>query len=219
MIITWTMSLIILLIIYIPIIYVIVKKGKKAVVKIIFILLALISMPIAYVVIIYNFPYYYLAPFEGKAIDSDTRAPIAGAAVLVIYYKEVPSVAGSNSYAIDAQETLTDNNGEFKIPEYKKWFGEKNGAPDCKITIFKPGYGVFPRHELSNAIGESKTWPPPEKYIVYEIPKLKTREERDRNLIYLRKYNEIPPEKRTNYYNFINQERIELGYTPYTTPN
>ncbi len=124
---TWIICLIILMIIYIPTTYLIIRKGKKSVVKFILIIVALIFMPIVYIVLIYNFPYYYLAPFEGKVVDTDTKSSIEGAAVLAIYYKEVPSIAGSNSYAIDAQETLTDKNGEFRIPEYKKWFGDKKG--------------------------------------------------------------------------------------------
>jgi hypothetical protein len=159
----------------------------------------------------------YLRSFEGKVVDAETKEPIEGAAVLVVYYQEVPSIAGSNHYADDAQETLTDANGEFKIPGKTVKLEDVSWKPDCNLTIFKPGYGVFPGHKLSNAVGENKSWPTPEKYIVYEIPKLKTREERDRNLVF-RKYSSIPYEKRKHLFRLVNEERIELGYNPLTIP-
>ena len=128
------------------------------------------------------FPYLELDSFKGKVIDAETKKPVAGAAVLAVYFKEVYTVAGSNSLAIDAQEALTDDRGEFIIPGTKRWFVSRRGYTDGKLTIFKRGYGTFPRHTLSKAIGEKyKSWPTPEKYIVYEIPGLKTRVERSRN--------------------------------------
>jgi hypothetical protein len=152
----------------------------------------------------------YLRSFEGKVVDAETKEPIEGAAVLAVYYQEVPSiVAGSNHYAVDAQETLTDINGEFKIPAKTVKLEDVSWKPECNLTIFKPGYGVFPGHKLSNAVGENKSWPPPEKYIVYEIPKLKTREEREKNLP-IRPL--IKKSKYIVFLNLINEEREYLGF-------
>ncbi|OEU72375.1 MAG: hypothetical protein BA869_02230 [Desulfuromonadales bacterium C00003107] len=164
-------------------------------------------------------PYRHLDPFFGKVIDADTKEPIAGAAVLAVYYTEVYTIAGANSIIVDAQETLTDENGEFKIPKVKRWFTAVRGYARGKITIFKPGYGVFPGHARSTAGGESKTWPPPKKYIVYELPKLKTIKERKRNAIYVNTYHEIPYQKRKLYIKAINQECVSLGLPPNTIPN
>ena len=209
---TEMVCLLILLIIYIPIIYLILKIGKKKVVtKVILITLAILVSPILCLIIWFNIPYYYLAPFEGKVIDTDTRQPIEGAAVLTVYYKSVYTIAGSNSYPEDAQETLTDKNGEFKIPEITKWSWEQKGYPEGHIVIFKPEYGVFPDHKRTTAVGvDTGWWPPPGKYIVYELPKLKTREERKDNLMF-RHYNEIPYEKRESFIRLINEEYWSLG--------
>jgi hypothetical protein len=158
----------------------------------------------------------YLRSFEGKVVDAETKEPIEGAAVLAVYYQEVPSiVAGSNHYAVDAQETLTDINGEFKIPAKTVKLEDVSWKPECNLTIFKPGYGVFPGHKLSNAVGENKSWPPPEKYIVYEIPKLKTREERRSNIP---TRPDIPYERMKLFVGSINEERINLGLGPLTIP-
>ena len=212
----WTVRLIIILLIYIYIIYLIVKRVEKNVGRAILIILAVISMPIAYGISTAIVPYYYLAPFEGKVIDADTKSPVEGAAVLAVYYKEVPSIAGSNSYAIDAQETLTDKNGEFKIPEYKKWFGSNNGEPEGDLLIFKPGYGKFPGSEGVNIVGAVRATP--EKYIVYELPKLKTKEERKNNLHHTSRPFHIAYEKMKEFTHLLNEERANLGYSPLETP-
>lgn len=199
-----------LVIIYIPIIFLI-KRCKKKVIKVIFIALAITFSPVLYLTIWFNFPYYYLAPFEGRVIDADTKQPIKGAVVLAVYDRSIPSVQGSISFSIDAQETLTDNKGEFKIPEVKMWFGGNPRSPQKQdLTIFKPEYGVFPDHPRSSAGGESKTWPPPKKYIVYELPKLKMWEERRSNLP---GRPNIPDEKMKIFTRLLNEERTSLGYS------
>lgn len=211
------LCLLILLIIYIPITYLIIKIVKKKVVKITLIALAILLSPILSLIIWFNIPYYYLAPFEGKVIDADTRQPIEGAAVLAVYYKTVYTIAGSNSYPEDAQETMTDKNGEFKIAEITKWSWEQKGYPEGHIVIFKPGYGVFPDHRRTIAVGvDSGWWPPPGKYIVYELPKLKTREERKDNLIFSRP--DIPYKKMRNFINLINEEYSTLGLPGISIP-
>ncbi len=158
------------------------------------------------------FPYCHLAPFLGKVIDADTKEPIAGAVVLAVYRSEVPSIAGPMSSFTDAQETLTDENGEFKIPKLKRWFVADRGYPRGKLTIFKPGYGAFPDHRRSRAPGVNRTWPPPNKYIVFELPKLKTIKERKDNVIYMRSYG-FPL-----YLRKINKERISLGLQTLSIP-
>lgn len=159
--------------------------------------------------IFFPLPYRSLAPFSGKVIDADTKEPIAGAVVLAVYYFTSYTVAGSNSYVEDGQETLTDENGEFKLPRARRWFVLRRGYPEGALTIFKPGYGVFPDHKRSEAVGANKSWPPPKKYIVYKIPKLKTKEERIRNLP--SSYSDIPYNMKKQYIKSINVERKALG--------
>ncbi len=162
------------------------------------------------VIFIMLYVFCYLSPYKGKVIDADTKKPIEGAVVLVIYFVESPGIAGSNFIQENAQETLTDENGEFNITGKIAWF-EKGVWPEGGVTIFKPGYGLFPKHKLSTAVGENRTWPPPRKYVVYELPKLKSFEERKKNVIYARIYDEIPYRKRKLYWKVINQERKNLG--------
>lgn len=187
-----------------------VTKRKKIILSVVLI----ICIPIILIIIWNRLEHYYLSPFEGKVIDVDTKGPIEGAVVLAVYHNTVHTIAGSNTYAVDAQETLTDANGEFKIP-LKTGHSEKlSGKPIGKLIIFKPRYGVFPRHKQSEAIGENKSWPPPNKYIVYEIPKLKSMKERDNNIHFSRP--DIHSSKMKNFIRLLNEERISFGYAPFT---
>ena len=162
-------------------------------------------------------PLAYLAPYKGKVIDAETKKPIEGAAVLIIYYNESPTIAGSSVLPADAQEAVTDSKGEFNIPWRIARFGILNWYPEAGVKIFKPGYGFFPRHRLSEAIGANRSWPPAYEYIVYEIPKLHTKEEKRKNLPPT--YNRIPYQKKARYFEDINKERIGLGLEPLTIPD
>ena len=182
--------------------------------KILLLILLIISFPTLLIVIWYKLGHYYLPPFEGKVIDSEIKKPIEGAAVFAIYYRTTYTIAGSNSYPFDGQEARTDANGEFKIAEQSGWFGEITGWAPARLMIFKPGYGVFPSHKRSRAIDTNDNWPEPKKYIVYEIPRLKTFEERKINLLFDMPF-DIQYAKRRYFTALINEERSSLGLQPY----
>lgn len=175
----------------------------------------LMSISLCFGMSLFKKPEYYLASFEGKVIDTDTKKPIEGAVVLAIYHKTVHTIAGSNTYVVDGQETLTDANGEFKISSKTVHSEKLSGKLRGSLVIFKPGYGTFPRHKQSETLGENKSWPPPNKYIIYKIPKLMTMKERDINIHFSRP--EIPIPKMKNFIRLLNEERINLGYAPFKT--
>ena len=126
---------------------------------------------------------YAAGPWRGKVIDAETKQPVEGAAVVAVWEKDISGPAGTLQYFLDAEETATDKNGEFKIPF--KIFLSIPGIRQVKgpfFTIFKPGYGSFPEHQVSPQ-------EIPDTYFlgktgVVELPKLnlKTREERLKNL-------------------------------------
>jgi len=163
-------------------------------------------------------PYRSLSPFQGKVIDADTKETISEAVVLAAYYLTSFSVAGGISSIVDGQENVTDEKGEFRLSRKRSWFVLLRGYPEGTLVIFKPGYGVFPNHKRSEAVGVNKSWPPPNKYIVYEIPKLKTNSERRSNLPGAFSFKEISYEKQKTYIDAINEERKNLGLNPYPVP-
>ena len=161
----------------------------------------------------YPLPYRSLAPFEGKVIDADTKEPIEGAVVLAVYSYEIYSFAGSNAVIKDGQETLTDKNGEFRLRRTRRWFVLNRGYPRGWLEIFKPGYGNL-CHERTKALGDNKSWPTPGKYIVYELPKLETEEERSRNIPKIYSFKEISYKNQKMYHSAIIAELDNLGFKP-----
>ncbi|MGB7946312.1 MAG: hypothetical protein WCH75_01390, partial [Candidatus Binatia bacterium] len=67
---------------------------------------------------------YVDGPYHGTVIDSETKQPIEGAAVLAVWWKEAPAVGHYTVSYYDAQETLTDREGNFTIP------GVTGGSPN-----------------------------------------------------------------------------------------
>jgi hypothetical protein len=93
---------------------------------------------------------YSKPEFCGRVIDSETKEPIAGAVVVILYYKRSTfslNPGGPSSFVTKAKETLTDNQGEFFFPPYSElmWLNEDVGA---RFIFFKPGYqaGYGPPH-------------------------------------------------------------------------
>jgi hypothetical protein len=167
--------------------------------------------------VLFPLPYRSLAPFEGQVVDAETKEPIEGAVVLGLYYYETYTIAGSNSHLKDGQETLTDKNGEFKLPRTRRWFVLNRGYPEGTLEIFKPGYGTL-WHKRANAVDDNKSWPTPGKYIVYEIPKLKTIRERKSNLPGAFSFSQISYVNQKLFINAINEESINIGMSPYPIP-
>jgi flagellar basal body-associated protein FliL len=80
------------------------EKKKKSLIIAAVIIILIILCPLA-----------FLSPYKGKVIDTETKEPIEGAVVLVVYYSESPTIAGSSVQPADAQEAVTDSNGEFNF--------------------------------------------------------------------------------------------------------
>jgi hypothetical protein len=85
---------------------------------------------------------YSKSEFRGRVIDAETKQPIEGAVVVILYYKRSTfdlNPGGTSSYVTKAKETLTDKNGEFYFPSYSElmWLNEDVGA---RFIFFKPGY-------------------------------------------------------------------------------
>jgi hypothetical protein len=111
-----------------------IARSKKIIIlPIIFFLTFLASS--AHARLVYSKP-----EFRGRVIDADTKQPIEGAVVVVIYHRTaifgfVDVIHGIS----DAMETLTDKNGEFFFPAYN------NSNPlwredFASFIFFKPGY-------------------------------------------------------------------------------
>jgi hypothetical protein len=68
----------------------------------------------AYVVSANAWLYYSKPEFRGRVIDSQTKQPLEGVVVVVLYERwRFGGPGGGNTLPMDAKETLTDKKGEF----------------------------------------------------------------------------------------------------------
>jgi hypothetical protein len=155
-------------------------------------------------------------PYYGKVADAETKEPLEGAAVLVGCYTQSYGPGGSNDNYVDAQETVTDKNGEFRIPAFTIWTFRplQNFASYVDFTIFKPGYGDFPRHARSKINSESpKSWLlSTNDYMAIELSKLKPGEMFSSPSVNF----DIPYKKQIKFIEILNLWKEQIGSDKYT---
>lgn len=85
--------------------------------------------------------FYSKPEFRGRVIDAETKEPIEGAVVVVLYKKwESHGPGGGSSVPFDAKETLTDKNGEFYFSSFTTLIGPLSKKSRADFIFFKPGY-------------------------------------------------------------------------------
>jgi len=184
-------------------------KHRKLV---IFSLLFFIILPFSLTAITHKY-----GPYRGKVVDTETEEPIEGAVVYMVFNTQSPNPGGVTSHYAGAAETLTDANGEFELT-YRAFVFH----PFCLWEylplqqIFKPEYGMFPRHKSSSITPEPDPYFIPEKqFVTIRLPKLKTKEERITNLHHVDLWtSEVPYKKRKYITELENKETIDLGFKP-----
>lgn len=146
-------------------------------------------------------------PYYGKVIDAETKEPIEGAAVLVVFYTESYGPGGAITHYADALEMVTDKNGEFKFPEHRiNLFRPLQGwKKHGYFTIFKPGYGCYPNHKDVKPMFVPNGTLPDDQYVTIELPRLKTlKERRDAGTPNIQ--GDIPYEKQQKLIELVNEE-------------
>jgi len=163
-------------------------------------------------------------PYKGRVVDAQTDEPIEGAVVFIRFHTIFQLSPGGAVYKYaDAVEVMTDNNGEFRIPSYKVEAFRLFHAwdPFEEVTIFKPGYGVFPEHPESGSDSpRGRRLLAENKYITVKLPKLMTIKERKDNIRMLHiPITDAPFERQKNILELGNFERKKLGLEPVGTQN
>jgi len=103
----------------------------------------------------FAWPLYSKPEFRGRVIDAETKQPIEGSVVVVLYEKwEFGGPGGGYTLPMDAKETLTDNKGEFYLPSYKTIIGPLSREREVSFIIFKPGYKSITRIDSINIPAE-----------------------------------------------------------------
>lgn len=173
-------------------------------------IISLLALPIMSCAVVHHYGAYY-----GKVVDAETKEPLEGAAVLAVYYTQQYGFAGPISRYVDAQETVTDKNGEFKIPSntISTFRLLQSFEPHIRVRIFKPEYGCYPHYKGSKLVYSPGWSLPANQHVTIELPRLKTKEERIRNSGCEPDF-DVPEIKYKNLFQLIQQERMALGLEP-----
>ncbi|MGH7316316.1 MAG: hypothetical protein ACREJS_08660, partial [Candidatus Rokuibacteriota bacterium] len=88
-------------------------------------------------------------PYRAQVIDADTKAPLAGAVVVVLWRRDrvYPFHSVSENYAV--REVVTDSEGRFFLDARDVEEGAPRRTNRPEFLIFLPGYGSFPGHQRS----------------------------------------------------------------------
>lgn len=154
---------------------------------------------------------YADGPYRGRVLDADTKQPITGAAVLAVWWKRSPGPGHPIISFYDAQETVTDNDGNFTIPGISG--GSLNPLArmeDPLFTIFKPEYEAYGDRRPAR--------PANQETALIELRLLPTRQAGIRNLDRLFVASDVPEAKYSNLIRLINIERVRLGLRPTGPP-
>ena len=83
-------------------------------------------------------------PYRGLVLDSETKAPLAGALVVARWVRErvYPFQVNTEHYAV--RETVTDVNGRFVMEVKDIEQGAPRHTRKPEFLVFLPGYGSFP---------------------------------------------------------------------------
>ena len=157
-------------------------------------------------------------PYRGLLIDSDTKAPLAGAVVVAMWVRErvYPFQVNTEHYAV--RETVTDEQGRFVMDVKDIEEGAPRRTRKPEFLVFLPGYGSFPNGytapqgflaELFE--GEGTTM---------ELPRLSNRQQRLNVLSGASPHNfsRSPHRDLPSLMKAVNTERISLGFSAYPPP-
>ena len=145
-------------------------------------------------------------PFKGRVVDAETSQGIAEAVILAIWLEKWSSPIETHTRFFDAKEALTRPDGTFEIPRLS--------PPFFRFRIMEPMFKVFaPGYAEQGWVITPPTGEPLVAPTVIEMRKLRTREERLRNLDFAYKPS-VPDDKQILYRQAIRRERKELGLGP-----
>lgn len=155
-------------------------------------------------------------PYRGQVVDAETKAPLAGAVVVVRWLRDrvYPVHMVAENYAV--RETITDAEGRFFLDakDVEERAPRRTRRPG--FLIFLPGYGSYPKQHVSPTGFTGGMFEPPGTIV--ELPRLVDREERRKHLWSFgpHSYSDKPFRELPELMRRINAERISLGLEPYS---
>lgn len=132
-------------------------------------------------------PLHAAGSFHGTVVDADTKKPLKGAVVVVVWYRKPIISMDGPQYFHKAIEVLTDAHGKFSVTSKPgiDWNPLTFVLEHPHIVIFKPGYGPYPyehvkpRDAIVNGQVVRLNWEQELlKGTMVELPKLRNENER-----------------------------------------
>ena len=155
-------------------------------------------------------------PYRGQVIDAETKAPLAGAVVVALWWRNrvYPFHSVAEHYAV--RETVTDAEGRFLLEAKDVEEGAPRRTYHPEFLIFQPGYGSYPRKYVSPRGFTGGIFERPDT--VVELPRLADREDRRKHLWLFgpHSYSDKPFRDLPELMRRINTERIAIGLEPYS---
>jgi hypothetical protein len=145
-------------------------------------------------------------PYRGRVIDAQTRQPLAGAAVVAVWWWEGWGPGHPSERLHDALEVVTGPDGEFLLPQ-KTFFSLAGFVNEPYIVIYYPGYQDF----LGGRPAESERGAREPMLVELVRP---SSGERPRYADTPSQVGGVPDEKIPNLIRLVNQERRALGLRP-----
>lgn len=163
---------------------------------------------------------YSSGPYSGQVVDAETGRPVAGAAVVAIWTREIPVGAHMPEQDWDVYETLTDANGEFAIP-HRTHFTPFGWILEPTLAVYYPSYapgyaGFYSRDVpvVDRPPRDPRDRDRPETYVTIPLKRPTTREARLHDADLPRGMERIRWEQVPNLTRLINEERRQLGLQP-----
>jgi hypothetical protein len=152
-------------------------------------------------------------PWRGQVVDAETNQPLAGVVVLAIWDKISPSLIHPQRDFHDVDELVTDAEGRFVVPARSRWFLNPLVHLDGpRLEMFKGGYGRYVnRRSYGGGNIDDMRNEMEKRGVVFEIPPLKTREERRRALPVRPG---VPDHRMPKFMEALNAERVFHGLEP-----
>jgi hypothetical protein len=157
-------------------------------------------------------------PYQGQVVDAETKAPLVGAVVVALWWRNrvYPFHSVAEHYAV--RETVTDSEGRFLLDAKDVEEGAPRRTYHPEFLIFQPGYGSYPRKHVSprgftgGIFERSGT--------VVELPRLVDREERRKHLFLFdpHSYSDMPFRDLPELVRRFNAERVKIGMEPLPPP-
>ena len=153
-------------------------------------------------------------PYRGLIIDSDTKAPLAGAVVVALWVRErvYPFQVNTEHYAV--RETVTDAEGRFvmEVKDIEEGAPRRTRKPE--FLVYLPGYGSFPHGYMSPKGFLAELFEGSGTSI--ELPRLVSREQRIKVLSGAspHRFSSDPERDLPHLTKAVDEERVALGLDP-----